>query len=82
MFASPAPPGTDPESWSGEVFKRVSSPADWCTIRQAQERQNKAIRPDNLLEQIADGSVVSQVYTPEEAIRLLGVLNRNAKKEL
>ncbi len=55
---------------------------DWCTVRQAQELQNEGHPCNNLLEQIADGSITSQVYSPEEAHALMASLNRHTNKEL
>ena len=69
------PPGRDPELWGEGLFTKVKWPVDWCTVRQAQELLNRHDKPQHsLLRDIAEGKIVSAVYTPDEAQKLLDIL--------
>lgn len=68
------PPGQDPKLWDHRLFKDVSAPVDWCTVRQAAEQRELGVKPASLLEQIAQGEVESSLYTAEEARQLLELL--------
>lgn len=74
------PPGQDSSLWGQDLFVEIEQPADWCTVRQAQEHQNNGTLGTSLLEQIAKGEVVSSVYTSVEAEHLLEVIQKNSGK--
>jgi len=50
-----------------EVFNRVSSVTDWCTVRQAQMYEDSHEEPDSVLLDIANGRIKSRVCSQEEA---------------
>jgi hypothetical protein len=77
-------PGTDSALWGQELFTRVERPADWCTVRQAQEHRNKSGDTDDQderIKQAAAGIIVIDGLSQSEAQQLLDVRNLLRKKE-
>ena len=74
-------PGQDPELWGQDLFVHIDQPADWCTVRQAQEHKNQGLKAVSLLEQIARGVMIRQIYTQDEAKQLLRALQEGNQRE-
>lgn len=59
------PPGQDSSLWGQHLFVNIEVPADWCTVRQAQEHQNRG-NSDSVVNHVETSDGDDSTNLPDE----------------